>query len=171
MEELSRFLQETVRVATEGRQSPSLSIGGGTRAAVLPRVNDNLLSREDNTLTLAASTATALPVLDNLTKVHSGRLDVSSDGPGDLFWDVEAGDVLTKFGDVVLKGNARNADSFAAVVAKWVFLNDLYALSRDPPAHRGTLDSLGWPHSGRGSVQGRPDLGPEWLHGRVRAGG
>ncbi|ASP32593.1 caspase family protein [Labrenzia sp. VG12] len=139
MEELSRFLQETVRVATEGRQSPSLSIGGGTRAAVLPRVDDNLLSREDSKLTLAASTATALPVLDNLSKVHSGRLDVSSDGPGDLFWDVEAGDVLTKFGDVVLRGNARNADSFAAVVAKWVFLSDLYALSRDRQPIEGRL--------------------------------
>lgn len=139
MEELSRFLQETVRVATEGRQSPSLSIGGGTRAAVLPRVNDNLLSHENATLTLAASSDAALPVLDSLSALHQDRLEVSADGPGDLFWDIESGDVLTKFGDVVLRDRARNADSFGAVVAKWVFLNDLYVLSRERQPIEGRL--------------------------------
>ncbi len=38
MEELNLFLKETVRVATEGRQSPSLTMSGDSRAAVLPRV-------------------------------------------------------------------------------------------------------------------------------------
>ena len=139
MEELSRFLQETVRVATEGRQSPSLSIGGGTRAAVLPRVNDDLLDRGGSKLTLSASTDTALPVLNSLSSVHKGRLNVSQDGQADLFWDIEAGDVLTKFGDVVLRDRARNADSFGAVVAKWVFLSDLYELSRDRTPIEGRL--------------------------------
>jgi len=139
MDELSRFLQETVRVATEGRQSPSLSIGGGSRAAVLPRVDDDLLARENNTLTLAASTATALPVLKSLSETHKGRLQVVEDGPADLFWDIEEGDVLTKFGDVVLRAGAGNADGFAAVVEKWVFLSDLYALSRERRPIEGRL--------------------------------
>ncbi len=140
MQELSRFLQETVRVATEGRQSPSLNIGGGTRAAVLPRVDDDILTREDNTLTLAASTANALPVLNLMTEDHRERLKVLEDGQADLFWDVEEGDVLTKFGDVVLRGQARNADGFKAVVAKWMFLSDLYALSRERQPIEGKLN-------------------------------
>lgn len=139
MEELTRFLQETVRVATEGRQSPSLSIGGASRAAVLPRVDDNLLAREDRTLTLAASTAAAQPVLKALSQTHQGRLQVIEDGTADLFWDIEQGDVLTKFGDVVLRAGAANADGFAAVVAKWVFLSDLYALSRERQPIEGRL--------------------------------
>lgn len=139
MEELSRFLQETVRVATEGRQSPSLSIGGGTRAAVLPRVEDDLLAREDSTLSLSASTTTAIPVLNSLAADHQGRLQVLEDGQADLFWDIEEGDVLTKFGDVVLRADARNADSFGAVVSKWVFLSDLYALSRQRQPIEGRL--------------------------------
>jgi len=139
MEELSRFLQETVRVATEGRQSPSLSIGGGTRSAVLPRVDDDLLARETGILTLAASTATALPVLKGLSEVHKDRITVTDTGPADLFWDIEEGDVLTKFGDVVLRAGAVNADSFAAVVSKWVFLSDLYALSRQRQPIEGRL--------------------------------
>jgi hypothetical protein len=140
MQELSRFLQETVRVATEGRQSPSLNIGGGTRAAVLPRVDDDILTREDNTLTLAASTTTALPVLNLMTEDHRERLKVLEDGQADLFWDVEEGDVLTKFGDVVLRGQARNADGFKAVVTKWMFLSDLYALSRERQPIEGKLN-------------------------------
>lgn len=139
MEELSRFLQETVRVATEGRQSPSLSIGGGSRAAVLPRVDDDLLARENSTLTLAASTKTALPILKGLSETHKGRLQVVEDGPADLFWDIAEGDVLTKFGDVVLRAEAGNADGFAAVVEKWVFLSDLYALSRQRQPIEGRL--------------------------------
>jgi len=139
MEELTRFLKETVRVATEGRQSPSLSIGGGTRAAVLPRVDDDLLKRETDTLTLAASNDAALPVLQNLSDTHNGRLLVTQDGTGDLFWDIEEGDVLTKFGDVVLQTEARNADSFGAVAAKWLFLTDLYELSREKQPIEGRL--------------------------------
>jgi len=139
MDELSRFLQETVRVATEGRQSPSLNIGGGTRAAVLPRVDDNLLARENRVLTLAASTNTAQPVLQRLSEDHEGRLQVVTDGPADLFWDIAEGDVLTKFGDVVLRAGAGNADGFRAVVTKWMFLSDLYALSRQRQPIEGRL--------------------------------
>ncbi|MEM5584947.1 caspase family protein [Roseibium sp. AS2] len=139
MEELSRFLQETVRVATEGRQSPSLSIGGQTRAAVLPRVVDDILERDDGTLTITASSPAALPVLKNLAGDHGGRLQVIEEGAADLYWDVDEGDVLTKFGDVVLRAGAANADGFGAVVSKWVFLSDLYALSRQRQPIEGRL--------------------------------
>jgi hypothetical protein len=139
MAELGRFLEETVRVATEGRQLPSLKIGGETRAAVLPRVDDDILKREDGPLTIAASTAEAMPVLNGLSKDSKGRLVVAEDGTADLYWDVEEGDVLTKFGDVVLRAGAANADGFGAVVSKWVFLSDLYALSRDRQPIEGRL--------------------------------
>jgi len=139
MAELGRFLQETVRVATEGRQSPSLTIGGQTRAAVLPRVNDDILKREGGRLTITASTEQALPVLNSLSEGHKGRLEVVADGSADLYWDVEEGDVLTKFGDVVLRAQAANADGFGAVVSKWVFLADLYDLSRERQPIEGRL--------------------------------
>ncbi|POF29247.1 caspase family protein [Roseibium marinum] len=139
MAELSRFLKETVRVATEGRQSPSLSIGGETRAAVLPRVDGAIFDRNTNGLTLAASTETANPLLESLSLQYEGRVKVIGEGSADLFWDVEEGDVLTKFGDVVLQGGAGNADRFSEVVNKWVFLTDLYALSRDLQPIEGTL--------------------------------
>lgn len=139
MEELGRFLEETVRVATEGRQSPSLSIGGQTRAAVLPRVLDDSLERDGGKLTISASTAAAMPVLASMTTEHAGRLQVIEEGTADLYWDVEAGDVLTKFGDVVLHDGAANADGFGAVVSKWVFLSDLYALSRQREPIEGRL--------------------------------
>ncbi|GAB4533620.1 MAG: caspase family protein [Roseibium sp.] len=139
MAELGRFLEETVRVATEGRQLPSLTIGGQTRAAVLPRVDDDILKREDGPLTISASTAQAVPVLNSLSADSDGRLKVVEDGSADLYWDVEEGDVLTKFGDVVLRAGAANADGFGAVVSKWVFLADLYALSRDRQPIEGRL--------------------------------
>jgi caspase domain-containing protein/uncharacterized protein DUF4384 len=139
MSELSRFLKETVRVATEGRQTPSLSIGGETRSAVLPRVTDNIWNRESANLTLSASTNAAVPVLNQLSQHHKGRLSVTGTGSSDLYWDVEAGDVLTKFGDVVLKQGARDADRLSDVVTKWVFLSDLYELSRDLQPIEGTL--------------------------------
>ncbi|MDN3719114.1 DUF4384 domain-containing protein [Roseibium salinum] len=139
MEELGVFLRETVRVATEGRQSPSLTIGGETRAAVLPRVKDDILQRDGNVLTLAASTSTAGPILEKLSRQHRERLEVTDDGSADLYWDVEEGDVLTKFGDVVLRNGANNADGFADVVTKWVFLSDLYALSLNLKPIEGKL--------------------------------
>ncbi|WP_299471016.1 caspase family protein [uncultured Roseibium sp.] len=139
MEELTLFLQETVRVATEGRQTPSLTVGGGTRAAVLPRVQDNILDRGSVALTISASTDIALPVLNGLSKRHEGALQVVTDGSADLYWDVEEGDVLTKFGDVVLRKRAGNADRFAEVVSKWLFLSELYAISRDRQPVEGTL--------------------------------
>ncbi|MHA7772588.1 caspase family protein [Roseibium sp. M-1] len=139
MEELSLFLRETVRIATEGRQSPSLSVGGDTRSAVLPRVNNQMWERDGGVLTLAASTETAGPVLQKLAAGQDGRLKVINDGTADLFWDIEEGDVLTKFGDVVLKGRAVNADGFAAVVSKWLFLSDLYALSLERQPIEGNL--------------------------------
>ncbi len=139
MAELSRFLQETVRVATEGRQSPSLSVGGDSRAAVLPRVEDTFLDGRVYELTLSASADAARPILENLTTLHSGRLKIAGSENADLFWDVEEGDVLTKFGDIVLRGQAQNADRFADVVTKWVLLSDLYALSRDVQPIEGKL--------------------------------
>ncbi|MET1415340.1 caspase family protein [Roseibium sp. HPY-6] len=139
MEELTLFLKETVRVATEGRQTPSLTVGGGTRAAVLPRVQDNILDRGSVALTIAASTDIALPVLNSLSERHDGALQVVTDGSADLYWDVEEGDVLTKFGDVVLRKRAGNADRFAEVVSKWLFLSELYAISRDRQPVEGTL--------------------------------
>ncbi len=139
MEELTRFLKETVRVATEGRQTPSLTIGGSTRAAVLPRVQDNILERGAAELTISASTDVAIPVLDNLSRFHGGALKVVNTGNADLYWDVEEGDVLTKFGDVVLRKKAGNADRFGDVVAKWLFLSELYALSRERKPVEGTL--------------------------------
>lgn len=139
MSELSRFLKETVRVATEGRQTPSLSIGGETRSAVLPRVNDNIWNRETDTLTLSASTNAAVPVLNQLSQRHKGRLSVTESENSDLYWDVEAGDVLTKFGDVVLRQGAQDVDKLADVVTKWIFLADLYGLSRDLQPIEGTL--------------------------------
>lgn len=139
MAELSRFLQETVRVATEGRQSPSLSVGGDSRAAVLPRVEDTFLEGRVYELTLSASADAARPILENLATLHSGRLKIAGSENADLFWDVEEGDVLTKFGDVVLRGQAQNADRFANVVTKWVLLSDLYALSRDVQPIEGKL--------------------------------
>ncbi|MBG6200575.1 caspase family protein [Roseibium album] len=139
MEELTRFLKETVRVATEGRQTPSLTIGGGTRSAVLPRVQDNILARGNSALTISASTDVAMPVLNNLSRRHEGALKVIDAANADLFWDVEAGDVLTKFGDVVLRKKAGNADRFSEVVAKWLFLSELYALSRERQPVEGTL--------------------------------
>ncbi|MES0882299.1 caspase family protein [Roseibium sp. SCP14] len=139
MEELTLFLQETVRVATEGRQTPSLRIGGSSRSAVLPRVNDNILSQTNTGLTISASTETATPLLNILSEQHQGRLKIVEQESADLYWDVENGDVLTKFGDVVLRKNAANADSFADVVTKWMFLADLYALSRDRQPIEGTL--------------------------------
>jgi len=126
MEELTRFLQETVRVATEGRQTPSLDVGGATRSAVLPRVDGNILERNNSALTVSASTDTAVPLLESLTEQLDGRLKLAGDETADLFWDIEAGDVLTKFGDVVLRGQATNADRFSDVVTKWVFLADLF---------------------------------------------
>lgn len=139
MEELTLFLKETVRVATEGRQTPSLTVGGGTRAAVLPRVQDNILARGNTQLTISASTDVALPVLNNLSRRHDGALKVIDTGNADLYWDVEAGDVLTKFGDVVLRKSAGNADRFGDVVSKWLFLSELYALSRERQPVEGTL--------------------------------
>ena len=139
MSELSYFLQETVRVATEGRQTPSLTIGGETRSAVLPRVNDDTWTRGSESLTVSASTAAARPVLEQLSIKHSGRLSVVETQSADLFWDVEAGDVLTKFGDIVLRKDARTADHLADVVTKWVFLSDLYTLSRDIIPVEGTV--------------------------------
>jgi hypothetical protein len=139
MEELSLFLKETVRVATEGRQSPSLSISSQSRAAVLPRVNQQLFVQEAGVLTLSASTDKATPALQQLAHKQEGRLKVVEDGTADLFWDVEEGDVLTKFGDVVLRGKAVNIDRFADVVTKWGFLADLYALSRERQPIEGTL--------------------------------
>ncbi|MCV0426690.1 MAG: caspase family protein [Roseibium sp.] len=139
MAELTRFLQETVRVATEGRQTPSLLVGGNTRSAVLPRVSDDLLARNNSELTVSASTSTALPVLNILSQQHNGRMKVLAEGSADLYWDVDKGDVLTKFGDVVLRNNAANADSFADVVTKWIFLADLYDLSRKLQPIEGTL--------------------------------
>lgn len=139
MEELSLFLKETVRVATEGRQSPSLSMSGDSRAAVLPRVNEQIFAHENGVLTLSASTNAATPVLQQLAGKQEGRLKVVEDGTADLFWDVEEGDVLTKFGDVVLRGKATNIDRFSDVVTKWGFLTDLYALSRERQPIEGTL--------------------------------
>ncbi len=139
MEELSMFLQETVRVATEGRQSPSLSIGGETRAAILPRVKGRIYDRTVGELTVAASTEAAGPILQKLILLHKDRLKIAGEEGADLYWDVEAGDVLTKFGDVVLRGEAGNADRFADVVTKWVFLSDLYALSRTLQPIEGSL--------------------------------
>ena len=139
MEELTRFLQETVRVATEGRQTPSLLVGGNTRSAILPRVNEDILAEGSGELTVSASTSTAIPVLNILSQQHGGRMKVLTDGNADLYWDVEKGDVLTKFGDVVLRNKAANADSFADVVTKWIFLSDLYDLSRKLQPIEGTL--------------------------------
>ena len=139
MEELTLFLKETVRVATEGRQTPSLTVGGGTRAAVLPRVKDNILERGTAGLTISASTDIALPVLKNLKERHGGAVEIVDDGNADLFWDVEEGDVLTKFGDIVLRNSAGNADRFSQVVSKWLFLSELYALSRERKPVEGTL--------------------------------
>ncbi|PVB63573.1 caspase family protein [Labrenzia sp. 011] len=139
MTELSRFLKETVRVATEGRQAPSLSIGGETRAAVLPRVDGAIFDRGASELTLAASSEAANPVLERLAQQHEGHVKVMGEGGADLFWDVEEGDVLTKFGDVVLQDGAGNADRFSEVVTKWVFLSDLYGLSRNLRPIEGKL--------------------------------
>lgn len=139
MEELTLFLKETVRVATEGRQTPSLTVGGGSRAAVLPRVKDNILARGATGLTISASTDIALPVLKNLKARHGGAVEIVDDGNADLFWDVEEGDVLTKFGDIVLRNSAGNADRFSQVVSKWLFLSELYALSRERKPVEGTL--------------------------------
>ncbi|EAV44873.1 hypothetical protein SIAM614_12698 [Stappia aggregata IAM 12614] len=139
MEELSLFLKETVRVATEGRQSPSLSISSESRAAVLPRVSQQIFAQESGVLTLSASSDKATPALQQLTSKQEGRLKVVEDGTADLFWDVEEGDVLTKFGDVVLRGKATNIGQFADVVTKWGFLADLYALSRERKPIEGTL--------------------------------
>lgn len=139
MLELTRFLKETVRVATEGRQTPSLTVGGASRAAVLPRVQDNILERSGAALTISASTKTAGPVLDALTQKRPGQLKAVEDGSADLYWDVEEGDVLTKFGDVVLRQKALNADRFEDVVTKWLFLSDLYALSRNRQPIEGSL--------------------------------
>ncbi|WP_428672004.1 caspase family protein, partial [Roseibium sp.] len=130
MEELTRFLNETVRVATEGRQEPSLSIGGETRTAILPRVKGGILERGGETLTVAASTEAAGSVLQKLALKHEHRVKAMTGDVADLYWDVGEGDVLTKFGDVVLRGEATGADRFEDVVTKWVFLSDLYALSR-----------------------------------------
>jgi len=139
MQELTLFLKETVRVATEGRQTPSLTVGGETRAAVLPRVKDDILERGSAQLTISASTNEALPVLTSLSQRHSGALSIVDDGNADLFWDVEEGDVLTKFGDVVLRERASNADKFGDVVSKWLFLSELYALSRERQPVEGSL--------------------------------
>jgi len=139
MSELSRFLKETVRVATEGRQLPSLSIGGETRAAVLPRVNGDILERDGSEMTLAASTEAAGPILEKLSEQYQGQLKVMEEGNADLFWDIEEGDVLTKFGDVVLQSGASNADRFTDVVTKWMFLSELYGLSRNLQPIEGTL--------------------------------
>ncbi len=130
MEELSRFLKETVRVATEGRQTPSMSVGGGSRSAVLPRIEDDIWSEDHGALALSASTEAAKPDLHHLAELHQGRVKVTSQETADLIWDSEAGDVLTKFGDIALRGRAETSDDFAGVVSKWAFLLDLYALSR-----------------------------------------
>ncbi|TYC50453.1 DUF4384 domain-containing protein [Rhodobacterales bacterium] len=139
MEEMSRFLQETVRVATEGRQTPSVNVGGATRSAVLPRVDGNILERDERELSVSASSDKATPFLMSLTEKYDGRLTVINDGTADLFWDVEEGDVLTKFGDVVLRGSARNVDDLDGVVSKWMFLSGLYEVSRDLEPIEGKL--------------------------------
>jgi len=140
MDELAKFLKETVRVATEGRQLPSLSIGAGSRAAVMPRVDDDILVKGRKVFTLAASSDMAGPVLQTISARHSGRLEVVTDGTADLFWDVEEGDVLNKFGDIVLQDVALNADRFEEVVTKWLFLSDLFELSRNRVPIEATLN-------------------------------
>ncbi|GAA0781734.1 DUF4384 domain-containing protein [Roseibium denhamense] len=139
MEELSLFLKETVRVATEGRQTPSLTIGGGSRSAVLPKAETDLFADGSPVLTISASTAEAGPVLSRLAQSHSDRLQHVEDSQSDLFWDVETADVLTRFGDVVLEGRARTADDFAGVVTKWLLLAELYSLARDLPPIEGEV--------------------------------
>lgn len=139
MEELTLFLQETVRVATEGRQTPSLTVGATTREAVLPRVDGNILEREGRELTVAASSDSALPFLNSLSDQFAGKLKVANDGTADLFWDVDEGDVLTKFGDIALRSAARNVDDLSDVVNKWMFLSSLYELARDREPIEGDL--------------------------------
>jgi len=130
MDELARFLKETVRVATEGRQFPSLHIGAGSRAAVMPRVDEKILVRGRTVLTVAAKSETAGLVLRRLAERRAGRFELVREGTADLFWDDGEGDVLNKFGDIVLQGEARDAERFEHVVTKWVFLADLAGLSR-----------------------------------------
>lgn len=139
MDELALFLNETVRVATEGRQNPSLTIGDRSRSAVLPKAQSVFFDPGKTVLTISGNTPESGPVLEQIARRHGERAEAADYASADLLWDVKSGDVLTRLGDVALRKEATNADRFAGVVAKWIFLSELYKTARDIEPIEGAI--------------------------------
>ncbi len=138
MEELSRFLSETVRITTEGRQQPSLSLGEETRAVTLPRVTGDGFETSGGVLTIGA-TEQSRPVLELLASRLPNRIEIREGTDADLYWDVGKADIVSRLGDVVADGNAATAEVVSGVAMKWLFLQDLYALARARQPVEGRL--------------------------------
>lgn len=128
-EELTRFLSETVRISTEGRQLPSISIGSSAAGLVLPRSEKAAVPAGSEVLALAATTDAGRRALQRAVARHPTLLKLAAAQEADLIWDPETGDVLSPHGDIVSAEAAESAPDLLPIAAKWLLLSRLKLLS------------------------------------------
>ncbi|MGE0255652.1 MAG: caspase family protein [Alphaproteobacteria bacterium] len=128
VEELRRFVIESVRVLSEGQQLPRVGARGAATRMTLPTAGPAAgpaLAEAKVTVRVSgggAGLAGEVAKLPGVTLASGG-------GMADLVWDVASGQVVGRAGDVVAgEGVARLAD-FAAVADKWRLLAALRGLA------------------------------------------
>ncbi|MEP3275422.1 MAG: caspase family protein [Stappiaceae bacterium] len=122
-DELGKFLFETVRLTSEGRQLPSVIVGPAAAGLELVHhrpVKENADPLKLNIAMLGVSETSTLrqsmvPFADQLRMTEPERAD--------LVYDARSGDILSRHGDVVARGKQNENEHVLSVISKWLVLH------------------------------------------------
>ncbi|MCP5082153.1 MAG: hypothetical protein GY948_10705 [Alphaproteobacteria bacterium] len=127
--ELARYVTESVRTRSSGRQHPQMTPRGKPAEITL-----NVGKAEPDEFDRPATLSIVNPPANNGLGGELTNVTLAATENADLIWDYASGDVLTSNGDVIAhlgaKASAANAQ---AIVDKWLLLRDLAQLAETNP--------------------------------------
>ncbi len=144
-DELGRFLFETVRLTSEGRQLPSVVVGSAAAGLSLVhhRVAPPALSPVKLNIAMLGGREPA--TLRKAMLPFSDQLQLTEPERADLVFDPASGDMLSRHGDVVASDIWDKTDRALSVMAKWLLLRTM----QDRGQQDGVLSAKTSPAIGR----------------------
>jgi len=128
VEELRRFVVESVRVLSEGQQLPRVGARGAATRTTLPTAGPAAGPALAEAVVAVRVTGGVAALAGEVAKLPGVKL-VPGGGMADLIWDAGRGQVISRTGDVVADGGVGQLRDFAAVADKWRLLAALRGLA------------------------------------------
>lgn len=144
-DELGKFLFETVRLTSEGRQLPSVVVGPAAAGLSLVHHRPERPTIGLSKLNIAMLGGTEPAALRKAMQPFSDQLQLTEPERADLVFDSDSGDVLSRHGDIVAGDIWDKTDQAISVMAKWLLLRAM----QDRGQRDGVLSAQTSPAVGR----------------------